>query len=239
MKMRSIFWIGDSTVHENRIDTYPQTGMGQALGLYLKPEVRVRNLAQNGRSTRSFLEEGWFGTVEDEMEKGDFLFIQFGHNDNKPGTVRYTEPYGSFQEHLRFYIEEARSRGGIPVLLTPISRRHFDEAGVFLDGSHGEYPAAMKQVAADEGVLCIDLTEKTAEVLRRMGDQKSRPWFMHIAPGESWNPMYREGLADNTHLTWEGAVVMAGLAAQGLWEAGGEYRELLNEEASGIMANGL
>jgi lysophospholipase L1-like esterase len=227
--MKKIFWIGDSTVHFNRIDTFPQTGMGQVMDLYLKPEVCVRDFAENGRSTKSFFNEGLFEPVKEEMKAGDYLFIQFGHNDSKPDEERKTEPYGSYQEYLKYYIEEARKKGVFPVLLTPISRRHFDEKGNFLDGSHGEFPNAMKALALKEDVPCIDLTKATADFLKNVGDEKSVSWFMNIQPGESRNPRYVEGKEDNTHLKYVGAVIMAGFVAEGLYHLGGQYKEFLLE----------
>lgn len=228
--MNKIFWIGDSTVHQNRIETYPQTGMGQVMELYLKPGICVRDFAENGRSSKSFCSEGLFEAVKEEMEADDYMFIQFGHNDSKPDAERRTEPYGSYQEYLKYYIEEARKKRVIPVLLTPISRRHFDKEGNFLDGSHGEYPEAMKDLAKREGVPCIDLTKETADLLRQVGDEGSSDWFMNIKPGESVNPKYINGQEDNTHLKYMGAVIMAGIAAEGLYKLGGQYRELLREE---------
>ena len=108
MKMVRIFWAGDSTVKYNRMDTYPQTGIGQVLGLYLKPEVQVFDMAENGRSTKSFMDEGRLAAIERELKPGDFFFIQFGHNDEKKeDPLRYTEAFGSFQENLRTYIQAA------------------------------------------------------------------------------------------------------------------------------------
>ena len=102
--MNRIFYIGDSTVQLNKIDTYPQTGMSQVLELYLAPDVQVRPYGKNGRSTKSFLDEGRFEPVRDQLEAGDFLLIQFGHNDEKDDPLRHTEPFGSYQENLRFFM---------------------------------------------------------------------------------------------------------------------------------------
>lgn len=211
--MRRIFYIGDSTVQFNKIDTYPQTGMSQALELYTAGDVQVVHCGKNGRSTKSFLEEGRFEPVRREMGPGDFLLIQFGHNDEKPDEARHTEPYGSYQENLRFFIREARRLGAYPVLITPIARRLFGEDGSFCPGSHGEYPAAMRQVGAEEQVPVADLTARTEFELSAMGDEATKPLFV-------WP-------VDNTHLKYEGAVFMAGLLAQALESFGSPYRELL------------
>lgn len=211
--MKRIFYIGDSTVQLNKFDTYPQTGMSQVLELFLAPGVRVMPHGKNGRSTKSFLDEGLFEPVREQMEPGDFLLIQFGHNDNKADPARHTDPYGSYQENLRYYIRQARERGALPVLVTPISRRHFDDAGNFIPGSHGDYPDAMRQVGAQEGVPVADLTALTEELLAELGDEGSKPLFI-------WPK-------DNTHLKYDGAFQMARLLCRELERFGRPYRDLL------------
>jgi lysophospholipase L1-like esterase len=220
--MTTVHYIGDSTVARNNIHSYPQTGMSQALSLYLKESVTVRSYAKNGRSTKSFLDEGRFGPVEAAMEPGDFLFIQFGHNDEKDDPARHTDPETTFRENLLLFIRAARERGAKPVLLTPIARRLFDEAGNFRPGSHGAYPDAMRALAIDEDVPLIDLTEMTERFLPQLGDEPSKPLFM-------WPK-------DNTHLKPEGAVKMAGFVAEGLQALGGEYAAILAgpDEGAGV-----
>lgn len=220
--MTTVHYIGDSTVARNNIHSYPQTGMSQALSLYLKESVTVRSYAKNGRSTKSFLDEGRFGPVEAAMEPGDFLFIQFGHNDEKDDPARHTDPKTTFRENLLLFIRAARERGAKPVLLTPIARRLFDEAGNFRPGSHGAYPDAMRALAKDEDVPLIDLTEMTERFLPQLGDEPSKPLFM-------WPK-------DNTHLKPEGAVKMAGFVAEGLQALGGEYAAILAgpDEGAGV-----
>ena len=217
--MKRVFYIGDSTVQLNRFDTYPQTGMSQVLGLYMAPEVRVMPHGKNGRSTKSFLEEGLFAPVQEQMGEGDFLLIQFGHNDNKPDPLRHTDPFGSYQENLRFFIREARARGTYPVLITPISRRHFDDCGNFMPGSHGRYPEAMRQLGAEMGVPVADLTALTEKLLEELGDEGSKPLFV-------WPK-------DNTHLKYDGAFRLCGLLARELDRFGSPYRELLHVPEEG------
>lgn len=211
--MNRIFYIGDSTVQLNKIDTYPQTGMAQVLELYLAPGIRVMPHGKNGRSTKSFLDEGLFQPVQQEMGKGDFLFIQFGHNDEKPDEARHTDPFGSYQDNLRFFIREARRAGAYPVLITPIARRLFDANGRFLPGSHADYPEAMRQVGDQEHVPVADLTTLTEHFLAELGDEPSKPLFV-------WP-------VDNTHLKYEGAVRMAGFLAGELERFGSLYNNLL------------
>ncbi len=211
--MTTVFYIGDSTVARNTIHTYPQTGMSQGLQLYLREDVRLAAHGKNGRSTKSFLEEGRFAPVEQAMGPGDVLLIQFGHNDEKPDPARHTDPETTFVENLRIFISGARSRGALPVLITPIARRLFDESGSFRPGSHGAYPDAIRRLGAREGVPVIDLTAVTEEYLAGLGDEPSKPLFMFPK--------------DNTHLKPEGAVVMAGFLAQGLKDLKGPYCDLL------------
>ena len=211
--MNRIFYIGDSTVQLNKIDTYPQTGMSQVLELYLAPDVQVRPHGKNGRSTKSFLDEGRFEPVRDQLEAGDFLLIQFGHNDEKNDPLRHTEPFGSYQENLRFFIREARKAGAYPVLITPIARRLFDDNGSFRPGSHGQYPDAVRQLGEAMQVPVADLTALTENYLAQLGDEASKPLFV-------WPK-------DNTHLKYEGAVRMAGFLARELERFGSPYRQLL------------
>lgn len=211
--MKTIYYIGDSTVAWNTIHTYPQTGMSQGLLLYLKREVQLICLAKNGRSTKSFLEEGRLEPVKAHIQPGDFLFIQFGHNDNKPDPARYTDPETTFRDNLRIFIRTARQAGAYPVLITPIARRRFDEQGRFLPGSHEGYPDAIRQVGREEAVPVADLTALTESWLPQVGDEPSRAYFM-------WPK-------DNTHLRPEGAVKMAGFLAEELERMGEPYRELL------------
>ena len=167
--MNRIYYIGDSTVQLNKIDTYPQTGMSQVLHLFMAEGVTVHPHGKNGRSTKSFLEEGLFQPVRQQLGPGDFLFIQFGHNDEKEDPARHTEPFGSYQDNLRLFIRTAREAGAYPVLITPIARRLFDEKGAFRPGSHGQYPEAMRQLGKEEQVRVADLTALTEAFLAQLG----------------------------------------------------------------------
>lgn len=212
--MTRVFYIGDSTVQLNKIDTYPQTGMAQVLELFMAQGVQVLPHGKNGRSTKSFLDEGLFEPVREQMKPGDFLLIQFGHNDEKDDPLRHTDPYGSFQENLRIFIRAARTAGANPVLITPIARRLFDEQGNFLPGSHGDYPAAVRQLGSQERVPVADLTVLTEKYLAQLGDEASKPLFV-------WPK-------DNTHLKYEGAVKMCAFLCGELAQFGPAYADLLH-----------
>lgn len=228
-RIARIFWAGDSTVQTNDITTYPQTGIGQVFSLYIKESITVCNHAKNGRSTKSFLDEGRLEPIAKEIGAGDYLFIQFGHNDEKiQDPARYTEPFGTYKENLKLFIDTARSRGAKPVLITPLERRCFTDEKHLDAGAHGEYVAAMKETAKQENVPIIDLYSQSRMEMEKVGAEESMKWFMNLEPGEYLS--CPEGKEDNTHLKYEGAVRFAGLVAKGLKELGGEYRELLLPE---------
>lgn len=235
-RMNKIFWAGDSTVQTNDISTYPQTGIGQVFSLYIKPEFTVCNHAKNGRSTKSFMDEGRLEEIDRHIGRDDFLFIQFGHNDEKvQDPARYTVPGSTFDDNLRTFIDVARKHGAFPVLITPLERRCFDENGVLGPGAHGDYAAAIKEVAVAEQVPLIDLHAMSRKTMADAGAEKTREWFMNIAPNTYAS--CPQGKQDNTHLQYPGAVTFAGLIAEGLKACGGIYAELLidpNKEAEGL-----
>lgn len=217
--MNVIFWAGDSTVAFNHIDSYPQTGIGQVFGLYLQEGFEVRDYAVNGRSTKSFIDEGRLDRIDHEISEGDFLFIQFGHNDEKEqDQARYAAPFGAYQKNLRTFIEVARSHKAQPVLITPLERRHFDPETALVIPSHGEYPAAMMQVAEEEKVPCIDLNRSSRELMNSLGNEASKEFFVHVPAGKY--AAFPEGRSDDTHLQYHGAVTFAGLIAKGLADCG-------------------
>ena len=211
--MPTLYYIGDSTVAYNKFDTYPQTGIAQAMELFVRDGVRVRAHGKNGYSTRSFLDEGFFTPVAAALEPGDLLLIQFGHNDEKPDLPRHTDPETTFPANLRIFIQAARRAGALPVLVTPIARRRFSQHR-FCPGSHGLYPEAMRRVGREEGVPLVDLTAMTEAMVAALGDEASRPLYM-------WPK-------DNTHLKPAGAVRVAELVCRSLAELGGPYREILD-----------
>lgn len=225
--MKRIYWAGDSTVQFNDITTFPQTGIGQVISLYLKKTVIVKNYAKNGRSTKSFLEQGRLDEINELLKKDDFLFIQFGHNDEKTtDPERYTKPKEDYIDNLKKFISAARKVGAYPVLITPLERRCYISEHELGQGEHSEYVKAMKSVALEENVPLIDLYEMSREALIRAGATETLNWYMHI-PARKY-PYKWDGLdTDNTHLQYIGAVIFAGMIAKGLNELGGKYDELL------------
>jgi DNA sulfur modification protein DndE len=204
-----VFLAGDSTMADKPLDL-PERGWGMALGGFFQPEVTVRNHAMNGRSTKSFLDEGRWAKLTGGLQAGDFVIIQFAHNDEKKeDPKRYADPAGTFRDNLRRFIAETRAKGATPILATPVCRRKFDAAGQLVD-THGAYPAAVRAVAAEEKVALLDLTTATAQWLQAAGDEPSRRFFMWIAPGT--HPKIPDGRKDDTHFVAAGAEAVAGLA---------------------------
>ncbi len=221
-----IFWAADSTVQTNDITTYPQTGIGQVFSLYVREGVTVCNHAKNGRSTKSFMDEGRLAVIDGQIGAGDFLFIQFGHNDEKTeDPARYTEPYSTYMENLETYIRVAQKHDACPVLITPLERRCFVDDRHLGMGAHSDYVAAMKHTAEKNHVALVDLYSMSRCALKKAGEPESRRWYMYFDANVYKN--YPEGKKDNTHLRHEGAVMYAGLIAKGLYELGGIYKELL------------
>jgi len=211
----TIYLAGDSTMAQKTADKRPETGWGEMLQEFFTPgHVRIDNRAKNGRSTRSFIEEKLWQAIVDNLKAGDYVFIQFGHNDEKEGTDRYASP-ADYRLNLMKFVAEVRAKQASPILFTPVMRRRFDDKGVFLD-THGAYPEVVRKLAAELKVPLIDMHRKSEGVLRQYGADESRKLFLQLKPGE--NPNYPKGVEDNTHFNPRGAQVMAGLAVEGIRE---------------------
>lgn len=213
----TIFLAGDSTMAQKLTEKRPETGWGEKLGSFFQDgKVTIENRAQNGRSTRTFIEEGRWQAIVAQVQQGDYVFIQFGHNDESKEKVdRYTPP-ADYRNNLVKFITEVRGKQGFPVLLTPVMRRRFDRNGVLQD-THGEYPGIVRSVAMEYRVPLIDLHRSSAKVLEVYGPEESRKLFLQLKPNE--NPNYPKGVEDNTHFNPVGAEVMASLAVAGIRES--------------------
>jgi lysophospholipase L1-like esterase len=212
----TIFLAGDSTMAQKLPEKRPETGWGEALQQHFdESRVRIDNRAANGRSTRTFISENRWQAIVDKLKKGDYVFIEFGHNDSAKEKVdRYTPPE-DYRLNLIRFINEVRAKKAIPVLLTPVMRRRFDKQGMFFD-SHGEYPDIVRRVAAEEKVALIDMHRKSERVIKQYGAEESRKLFLQLKAGENSN--YPQGIEDNTHFSPLGAEVMAKLAVEGIRE---------------------
>ena len=228
--MRHLFWAGDSTVACNKFATFPQTGIGQAFDRYTAADVVICNYAVNGRSTKSFIDESRLATIYDEITEGDYLFIQFGHNDEKINDpARYTDPHGEFITNLGKFVNVARNKKAYPVFITSVERRLFDEDGNLKPSEHTEYVKGMKEAAEKFEVPVVDLFSMSREFLEKSGDEASKKYYMNLAPGEaSWAP---EGKIDNSHLKYEGAMLYAGMIAKGIKKLGQPYDSILADNA--------
>jgi lysophospholipase L1-like esterase len=199
----TIHLAGDSTMAEKLPEKRPETGWGEYLAAQFRPgTVAVDNRAKNGRSTRTFIEEGRWQDLLAAARPGDVVLIQFGHNDQsveKPD--RYTPP-ADYVRHLARFVADVRARRATPILLTPVARRRFDESGR-LQPSHGEYPDQVRALAAREGVVLVDMERRSSALLQETGDQASKQLFLWVAPGANAN--YPEGKEDNTHFSPLGA----------------------------------
>lgn len=205
--MPVIYIIGDSTVEDNKP---PFRGWGWAMPEFVREGVEVRNLALSGRSSRSFREEGLFAPAERDMRNGDLLMIQFGHNDEKDDE-RHTDPDTTYPEELWRYCKTAIEKGAQPVLMTPVSRRFFVGGGSMLY-THGEYPRAVRKLAADRGIPLCDLKKDSRELYISLGEEKTAELFVRLAPGE--NPDFPDGHDDKTHFNEYGARMICGLVVK-------------------------
>lgn len=214
-----IFMIGDSTMANKDEKAAPETGWGMVFGEFFTSEVEVHNHAQNGRSSKSFRGEGLWDEVYRQLKPGDYLFIQFGHNDQKDQSPdRYTNPFTTYRFNLEQYVREARSKGAIAVLLSSVVRRNFNEKGVLID-THGAYPLVARLVAENMQVPFVDLQLLTELRVTELGPEMSKKLYMNFGPGEY--PNFPDGKDDNTHFRSEGArevaqMVIAELMKQGI-----------------------
>ncbi len=210
-KKIKIFLAGDSTMSIKETKAYPETGWGMPFVYFWDSTVRVVNRAKNGRSTKTFISEGIWKSIMDEVAEGDYVFIQFGHNDEaKEKTERYATP-DTFKMNLIMFVAETRAKKAIPVLFTPVSRRIFDSTGLALE-THKEYSAYVKEVAIREKVMIIDLDTESRALYQRFGKENSRLLFLQLKPGE--HPNYPVGKEDNTHFTELGARLVAQLVLE-------------------------
>lgn len=207
-KKITIWMCGDSTMSIKETKAYPETGWGMPFAYFWDSTVVVENLAKNGRSTSSFKNEGLWKKVMDDAKEGDYVFVQFGHNDEVPTKKTYTTEI-EFKNNLRQYVSETRSKKAIPILLTPMARRSFDSASGKIKGTHDVYSQIVRDVAKEEKVVLFDMDKITQKLYQQFGVENSRLLFLQLKPGE--HPNYPEGKEDNTHFNELGARLLAQL----------------------------
>ena len=209
--------------------SYPQTGWVQLLDRFFESETQILNFARNGRSSKSFIAEGRFKKVLEQAQPGDFALIQFAHNDEKSNDPeRYASPEkgGEFRKNLSFMAKELEKKGVKPVFLTPVTRRKFVSENK-IENSHGLYPNAVLETAAELKIPCIDLTALSTEYFEKCGKEKSRRFFMNFDAGIFEN--YPDGKSDDSHLRCDGAYSVCRLFVTALLkikDSWSEYKDL-------------
>ena len=207
------FLAGDSTMaNKAPAPENPERGWGEALQFFFDNTVAVDNRALNGRSTMSFRSEGHWEALLGDLMEGDWVLVQFGHNDQKSqDPARYAEAHTGYRENLIRFIREIRERRGNPLLATPIVRRSFDGAGQLVP-THGDYPEVVREVARSENVPLIDLQARTRDFVQRLGEADSKDFYLW--PTEGKYLRFPEGTEDNTHLSSWGASLVAQMAVE-------------------------
>ena len=249
----TVFMIGDSTMANKPLTKENQErGWGQMLPVYLQGKIKVDNHAVNGRSSKSFIDEGRWDKVMSLIRPGDYVIIQFGHNDEKVKSPdRYTVPGGSFDDNLRRFVNDTRSKGATPVLMNSIVRRNFPpqsmldvasesddkqkewkgsyaEQGEILVDTHGAYLDSPRNVAKETGVTFIDMNKLTHELVQSLGAGNSRDLFMWIPAGTY--EFCPKGKIDNTHLTVIGGLMVSRLAVNAIARQIPELRRYIRPE---------
>ena len=208
-----IFLVGDSTMANKPTNDNPERGWGQILPSFFNEDVQIENHAVNGRSTKSFINEKRWDSVLNSLHKGDWVLIQFGHNDEKKeDSTRYAAPQTTYRNNLIKFVNETRSKGANPVLITPVMRRKFDSADNFVD-QHGEYPDVVRSVAKEMNVPLIDLHQSSKKVIEEHGVEGSKKIFLFI-PKNHFKKY--KGKEDNTHFSEYGASLMASLVCESI-----------------------
>lgn len=206
----TLYLVGDSTMANKPLDL-PERGWGMALPKFFTDGIAIDNHAQNGRSTKSFIDEGRWEKILGQLKAGDFVIVQFGHNDEKvEDPKRGTDPATTFRDNLRRYLRETRAKGASPILATPVARRKFNNGK--LTPTHGAYPDAIRAVATEEKVPLLELEKATEKWLSAEGDEPTKKYFMWIEAGKY--EKIPDGRKDDTHFVEAGATKVAELAAR-------------------------
>ena len=232
-----IFLIGDSTMANKPLADNPERGWGQMLPLYFNDNVEIENCAVNGRSTKSFIDEGRWKKVYEQLKPGDYVFIQFGHNDEKiKDPKRYAAPHSAYKDNLIKFVKEAKEKGAIPVLITPVNRRKFDAGGKLID-THGDYPGVVREVAKEENTALIDLYNSSKKLFSELGPEGTKKIFLWVPAGEYAS--LPEGKKDNTHFCMYGAETVAGLVVNGIKKLDLPIaKDLKNVNLKSLVGNG-
>jgi lysophospholipase L1-like esterase len=205
-KKIKVYLAGDSTISIKEPRAYPETGWGMPFAWFFDSTVSVENYAKNGRSTGTFITEGLWQKIENNLQEGDYVLIQFGHNDEVPTKKSYTTPE-QYKANLQRFIRATRAKKAFPVLITPVSRRRFDSTGVVPE-TH-DYTPYVLEVATAEKTPLIDLDASSRQLYQQFGPETSKLLFLQLQPGE--HPNHPAGKDDNTHFSELGARLVAQL----------------------------
>lgn len=217
----TVFLAGNSTVVDQ--DDEPWCGWGQILPRFLNDKVSVANYAESGEAGNSFISAKRFAKILTKMKKGDYLFIEFGHNDQKQ-EGESKGPYKSYQKSLKQMIDETRKKGATPILVTPMNRRSFDENGKIIN-TLGDFPDAMRQLAKKQNVMLVDLNSMSKTLYEAWGDEASKKAFVHYPSGTF--PNQTQPLADNTHFNSYGGYEICKCVLKGLIDNGSPLKKYI------------
>ncbi|CDR30780.1 Rhamnogalacturonan acetylesterase rhgT [Acholeplasma oculi] len=228
--MIRVFIIGDSTSAKKEEHKRPESGWGEHIESLSNQEFQVFNYAKNGESTQSFINKGLFDTVLNQLSQDDYLFIQFGHNDQKiHDKNRYTHPYKTYQENITYFYQEASKKGAKVLLLSSISRRDFKNHKRINKKTLGDYPKSIKILSNRLNIPFIDMFKKTVKLYEYLGFELSKELFLHLKPGIHKN--YMDGVSDNTHLNEFGAKIIAQIVLNEI-----KRKQLLNQTMDPIKS---
>lgn len=219
-----LYMVGDSTMQNYGSGDRPQTGWGETIGNYMNANVTVVNRASGGRSTKSFIDEGKWDAVKNLLAAGDYVIIQFGHNDQKSEVDLHTDPDTTYKENLTKFINDAKVKGATPIICTSVVRRSF--SGLTLRSDLGDYPRAAKEAAAAAGVVSVDLNASTLATFQQFGVEGTKKIFLHGLAGEF--PNYPNGVSDNSHFQTFGADLIARLFVRDLQSTASGLKDYLD-----------
>ncbi len=195
----AVWLIGDSTMAWKKPERAPESGWGEGLKQFSNGQALIHNHGASGRSSLSYINEGLWSNVYDSLKRGDYVIIQFGHNDEKTDSLRHTEPFGSFRNNLERFVRESREKGATPVICSSIVRRQFNPDGSLAD-THGDYIKAARQVAEETQTLYVDMEALSRRLVTDMGPEYSKQIFNYTSRKQ-----------DSTHLNVSGAKAIAEL----------------------------
>lgn len=212
----TVFIAGDSTVQTYDEQWKPKAGWGQMIPGNFNSDIRFKNYAISGRSSKSFINEGRLDQILRKIESNDYLLIQFGHNDAKKHRSDLYTTVPEYKQYLEKYITGARMHGATPILITPMGRREYKEETEKFTISFPNYVQGMKEVAEEMDVALIDLSSMSVALYDKKGPGGTLSMFLHTKPGEY--KAFPEGVNDDTHFQEYGAKQMARLVTNGVKE---------------------